>query len=95
MWDKSEVHMLGNTLGTWETYWEPIGNLGNIVGTHWELKCNIVGTHWELKGNIVGTHWEPFGPGSYSSQRTPYLFTSLLSYSLDGFAEYFASNFFF
>jgi hypothetical protein len=25
--------MLGNTLGTWATYWEPIENL---KGTHWE-----------------------------------------------------------
>ncbi len=28
-----------------------IGNLGNILGTHWELKGNIVGTHWELGKN--------------------------------------------
>jgi hypothetical protein len=26
---------------------EHIGNLGNILGTHWELKENIVGTHWD------------------------------------------------
>jgi len=26
-------NMLGNTLGTWATYWEPIENL---KGTHWE-----------------------------------------------------------
>jgi hypothetical protein len=26
---------------------EHIGNMGNLVGTHWELKRHIVGTHWE------------------------------------------------
>jgi len=25
---------------------EHIGNLGNILGTHWEFKGNIMGTHW-------------------------------------------------
>jgi hypothetical protein len=30
-------NMLGNTLGTWATYWEPIENL---KGTHWEREKN-------------------------------------------------------
>ncbi len=30
---------------------EHIGNLGNILGTHWELECNLVGTHWEARKN--------------------------------------------
>jgi hypothetical protein len=30
-------NMLGNTLGTWATYWEPIENL---KGTHWEGEKN-------------------------------------------------------
>jgi hypothetical protein len=30
-------NMLGNTLGTWATYWEPIENL---KGTHWEQEKN-------------------------------------------------------
>jgi hypothetical protein len=33
-----------------------IGNLGNILGTHWELKGNIVGTHWELGKNEKKSH---------------------------------------
>ncbi len=31
------------------------------VGEHWELGeqiGNLMGTHWELKGNIIGTHWD-------------------------------------
>jgi len=35
---------------------------GKHVGEHWELGehiGNLMGTHWELKGNIMGTHWEP------------------------------------
>ncbi len=28
-------------------YGEHIGNLGNLMGTHWELKRDIVRTHWE------------------------------------------------
>ncbi len=35
-WDAME-NMLGNTLGTWATYWEPIENL---KGTHWEREEN-------------------------------------------------------
>jgi hypothetical protein len=35
-WDAME-NMLGNTLGTWATYWEPIENL---KGTHWEREKN-------------------------------------------------------
>jgi hypothetical protein len=35
---------VGNTLGTWGTYWEP-------NGTHWELKRNIVETHCEPRKN--------------------------------------------
>jgi hypothetical protein len=30
-------NMLGNTLGTWAMYWEPIENL---KGTHWEWEKN-------------------------------------------------------
>jgi len=30
-------NMLGNTLGTWATYWEPIETL---KGTHWEREKN-------------------------------------------------------
>jgi hypothetical protein len=30
-------NMLGNTLGTWVKYWEPIENL---KGTHWEREKN-------------------------------------------------------
>jgi hypothetical protein len=30
---------------------EHIKNLGNILGTHWELKRNIVRTHWEPREN--------------------------------------------
>jgi hypothetical protein len=38
---------VGNTLGTWETYWEPIENL---KGTHWEpgkdfKKSLLLGEH--------------------------------------------------
>jgi len=30
---------------------EHIGNLRNILGTHWELEGNLVGTHWEPRKN--------------------------------------------
>jgi hypothetical protein len=43
VWDKSEV--------LWRTCWGHIGNLGNLMRIHWELKGNIVGTHWELGKN--------------------------------------------
>jgi len=36
-WDAME-NTLGNTLGTWATYWEPIENL---KGTHWEREKNV------------------------------------------------------
>jgi hypothetical protein len=51
IWHKSEV--------LWRTCW----------GTHWELGEHIgdlMGTHWELKGNIVRTHWEP---GKYEKKK--------------------------
>jgi hypothetical protein len=32
-------------------YGKHIGNLGNLMGTHWELKGDIVGTHWEPEEN--------------------------------------------
>jgi len=38
-------NMLGNTSGTWGTYWEPIE----------KFECNLVGTHWE-----VGKKWKTF-----------------------------------
>jgi len=30
---------------------EHIGNLGNMLRTHWEPEGNIVGTHWEPRKN--------------------------------------------
>jgi hypothetical protein len=30
---------------------ENIANLGNILGTHWELEGNIMQTHWKSMKN--------------------------------------------
>ncbi len=51
--------MLGNTMGTWKTYWEhhekSLENLseldGNIMLTSWELIENLLRTHWEQEEN--------------------------------------------
>jgi hypothetical protein len=70
--------MLGNTLGTWGTYWEPDKELiGNLKGTHWEpgkkgkhLECMLGPSHWLHEISLpkwVGHH---FGLGLI-----PYLFT--------------------
>jgi hypothetical protein len=41
---------------------EYIGNLGNILGTQWELEGNLMGTHWEPRKNekkILAPHLPP------------------------------------
>ncbi len=62
--------MLGNSLGTWETYWEPIEN---SMDTHLELHGNALGTKkqsnnptlsptrkkktWAAWGHAASPHW--------------------------------------
>jgi len=40
-WDAME-NMLGNTLGTWATYWEPIENLKEHIGNERKMKKKIL-----------------------------------------------------
>jgi hypothetical protein len=35
-------NMLGNTLGTWATYWEPIENLKEHIGNERKMKKKIL-----------------------------------------------------
>jgi hypothetical protein len=37
-------------------YWEHIGNLGNILGTHWELKREHVGNKGKRKKKSSTPH---------------------------------------
>jgi hypothetical protein len=48
-------NVLGNTMGTWRTYWE---HHEKSLGTLWQLDENIVLTSWELIENLIRTHWE-------------------------------------
>jgi hypothetical protein len=55
-------NMLGNTLGTWATYWEPIENL---KGTHWEQGKNEKknpsssqqSLRWAPNSNLIQFPW--------------------------------------
>ncbi len=55
-------YILGNTLGTWATYWEPIENL---KGTHWEQEKNgkknpsssQQNLGWALNSNLIQFPW--------------------------------------
>jgi hypothetical protein len=41
---EGQQNMFGKTLGTWE-------HIGNLMGTHWELRGNTLGTKekWQKK----------------------------------------------
>jgi hypothetical protein len=50
---------IGERNTTAKAYGIKVRYYGEHVGDHIGDLVNLVGTHWELKRNIVGTHWEP------------------------------------